>query len=159
MKTTYSVCRSKSFKKYQCSFKIVCSAQHSLVTTLEKWKCAVDDKKVFVALLTDLSKGSLLGSILFIIFLSDFFLAMKESEFTSYADGNTLYDASNNIEDVISSLLKSSEKLFKWFFNNLMQGNSGKCHLILSTNEPAKIHIGESLIEKREKIIWSKNLF
>ena len=84
---------------------------------------------------------------------------MKESEFTSYADGNTLYDASNNIEDVISSLLKSSEKLFKWFFNNLMQGNSGKCHLILSTNEPAKIHIGESLIEKREKIIWSKNLF
>ena len=40
-----------------------------------------------------------------------------------------------------------------------MQGNSGKCHLILSTNEPAKIHIEESLIEKREKIIWCKNLF
>ena len=68
---------------------MVSSAQYSLVVTLEKWKCAVDDKKLFVALLADLSKGSLLGSILFIIFLSDFFLAIKESEFTSYADGNT----------------------------------------------------------------------
>ena len=28
-----------------------------------------------------------------------------------------------------------------------MQRNSGKCHLILSTNETAKIQIGESLIE------------
>ena len=34
-----------------------------------------------------------------------------------------------------------------------MQGNSGKCHLILSTDEPADIQVGESLI----KIInWEK---
>ena len=28
-----------------------------------------------------------------------------------------------------------------------MQGSSGKCHLILSTDEPAKIQVGESLIK------------
>ena len=28
-----------------------------------------------------------------------------------------------------------------------MQGNSGKCYLILSTNKTTKIKIGESLIE------------
>ena len=28
-----------------------------------------------------------------------------------------------------------------------MQGNSGKCHLILSTNEPAQMQIGKSPIE------------
>ena len=35
-----------------------------------------------------------------------------------------------------------------------MQGNSGKRHLILSTNEPAKIQTGESLVESnnREKL-------
>ena len=59
----------------------------------------------------------------------------------------TLYDAGNTIEDVISSLQESSEKLFKWFSDNQMQGNSGKCHLILSTNEPAQMQIGKSPIE------------
>ena len=51
---------------------------------------------------------------------------MEETEFTSYANDNTLYDAGNTIEEVISSSQESSEKLFKWFSDNQMQGNSGK---------------------------------
>ena len=103
-------------------------------------------------------QGCVLGPILFNIFLSDLFLVMKETEFTSYADDNTLHDASNTIEDVISSLQESPEKLFKWFSDNQMQGNSGKCHLILSTSEPAQIQIGESLIESTncEKLLGVK---
>ena len=90
--------------------------------------------------------------------LSDLFLVMKETEFTSCADDNTLYDADNTIEDVISSFQESSEKLFKWFSNNQMQGNSGKYHVILSTNGPAQIQIGESLIESTncEKLLGVK---
>ena len=83
---------------------------------------------------------------------------MKETEFISYADNNILYHAGNTIEKVISSLQESSEKLFKWFSDNQMQGNSGKCHLILSTNEPVQIPIGESLIESTncEKLLGVK---
>ena len=55
----------------------------------------------------------MLGPILFNNFLSDLFLVMKETEFTSYADDNTLHEAGNTIEDVILSLQESSEKLFK----------------------------------------------
>ena len=94
-----------------------------------------------------LPQGSVLWSILFNIFLSNLFLITKETEFTSYADDNTLYDAGNSIEDIISSLQESSGKHFKWFPDNQMQGNSGKFHLILSINEPAQIQVGESLIE------------
>ena len=36
---------------------------------------------------------------------------MKETEFTSYADDNTLYNAGNTIEDVISSLQESFESI------------------------------------------------
>ena len=43
--------------KYQCGFRKGFSAQHSLLSILEKWKSAVDNKKVFGALLTDLSKA------------------------------------------------------------------------------------------------------
>ena len=42
--------------KYQCGFRKGFSAQHSLLSMLEKWKSAVDNKKVFGAPLTDLSK-------------------------------------------------------------------------------------------------------
>ena len=41
---------------------------------------------------------------------------MKETGFTSYADDNTLSDAGNTIEDVISSLQESSKKTFQMFF-------------------------------------------
>ena len=87
-------------------------------------------------------------------YLSDLFLVMKETEFTSYADDNT----GNTIEDVISSLQESPEKLFRWFSDNQMQGNSGKCHLILGANEPAQIQIGESLIKSTnyEKLLGVK---
>ena len=40
----------------QCGFSKGFNAQCSLVAMLEKWKGMVDDKKVFGALLTDLSK-------------------------------------------------------------------------------------------------------
>ena len=62
------VCLKKNFKqiseyfehflsKYQCGFRKSFSAQHSLLSMLEKWKSAVNNKKVFGALLMDLSKA------------------------------------------------------------------------------------------------------
>ena len=43
--------------KYQCGFLKRFNAQHCLLAMLEKWKKAVDTKKVFGAFLTDLSKA------------------------------------------------------------------------------------------------------
>ena len=43
--------------KFQCGFRNVFSAQHCLLSMLEKWKPAVDNKKTFAALLIDLSKA------------------------------------------------------------------------------------------------------
>ena len=45
------------FSKYQCGFRKGFSAQHCLVSMLEKWKCATDNKKSFGAFPTDLSKA------------------------------------------------------------------------------------------------------
>ena len=45
------------FSKFQCGFQKGFSTQHCLVLMLEKLKHAVDNKKVFGALLTDLSKA------------------------------------------------------------------------------------------------------
>ena len=43
--------------KYQCGFRKGFSAKHSLLSMLERLRSAVDNKKVFGALLTDLFKA------------------------------------------------------------------------------------------------------
>ena len=48
---------SSFFSKYQCGFRKGFSAQHCLVSILEKCKSATDNKKSFGALLKDLSKA------------------------------------------------------------------------------------------------------
>ena len=47
----------KNYSKFQCGSRKSFSSQHCLFLMLEKWKHAADNKKVFGALLTDLSKA------------------------------------------------------------------------------------------------------
>ena len=72
---------------------------------------------------------------------------ISDTDFSSYADDNFIYDSGNSIDEVISSLQESAEKLFQWFSHNQMKGNTDKCHLIVSTDEPIEIRVVESLIK------------
>ena len=72
---------------------------------------------------------------------------MQNVDFASYADDNTIYDAGDNIDEVIFSLQKSSKKRFKWFADNQMKANEDKCYLIVSTNELTEIQIGDFTIK------------
>ena len=103
-------------------------------------------------------QGSILGPILFNIFLSDLFLVVKDVNFASYADDNTIYQSANNVDDVINDLRLSAEKLFRWFSDNQMKGNTYKCHLIMSTNNNPEIQVGDSLIKSSdcEKLLGLK---
>ena len=51
-------------------------------------------------------------------FLRNLFLVVQNADFASYADDNTIFDAGDNIDEVIFSLQESSKKLFKWFADN-----------------------------------------
>ena len=82
-------------------------------------------------ILFDVPQGSIFGSILFNLFLSDLFLGISDTDFSSYVDDNTIYCSGYSIDEVISSLQESAEKLFQWFSHNQMKGNTDKCHLIV----------------------------
>ena len=183
--------------KFQCGFRKGYSAQHCLLAMLEKWKSAVDNKRNFGALLTDLSKafdclphdlllaklnaygfslpalrlvqsylsnrkqrtkinsefssweeilfgvpqGSILGPLLFNIFLCDLFFIMNDVEFASYADDNTPFFVGDDLNDVILKLQNASKTLFKWFNDNQMKANPDKCHFICSSSVKTSIMI------------------
>ena len=63
-------------------------------------------------------EGSILGPILFSVFISDLFLVVKDINFGSSADDNTIYQSGKTVDDVINGLQVSADKLLKWFSDN-----------------------------------------
>ena len=86
-------------------------------------------------------QGSISGPLLFNIFLIDLFFIVKNIDIATYADDNRPYITANNINEVILSLEKATDTLFKWFSDNVMKNNADKCHLLVSTNNAINIKI------------------
>ena len=76
-------------------------------------------------------QGSILGPLLFSIFLNDIFLFLKNANLGNYADDSTLYACNKNLETVIYNLRREFSILSSWFYNNYIVLNPGKCHFML----------------------------
>ena len=74
---------------------------------------------------------------------------MWETDFVSYADGNTPYALAlgDSIDDVIKCLEDDSINLFKWFLDNQMKANCDKCHRITSKKSCMNLRIRNMNIE------------
>ena len=53
----------------------------------------------------------------------------------------------NNIDNVIAPLKEVSAALFNWFKNNHLKNNVNKSHVLVSTNKPIGIKIGDYTID------------
>ena len=85
--------------------------------------------------------------------MCDIFLILKDKYFTGYADDNTPFVVRDNIADVIKALEEIGKDLWNWFLNNEMKLNTNQCRLILNSQEPntlkiGDLHISNSLSEK-----------
>ena len=90
-------------------------------TTLSNWR----QIKVGVP------QGSILGPLLFNIFINDIFLFVKHTKTTNYADDNTPYLYRNNADNVIKGLEYDANILINWFNNNLLKINAQKSHVFM----------------------------
>ena len=64
-------------------------------------------------LMSGVPQGSILGPLLFNIFLADLFLIHSDIDIANFADDNTPYLSAKNVEDVIESLERASVSLFR----------------------------------------------
>ena len=64
-------------------------------------------------------QGSVLGALLFSIFLADLFLILDATDIASYADKNTPHLSNNDIDEFVKSLKEATSTLFRWFSDNL----------------------------------------
>ena len=98
-------------------------------------------------ILSGVPQGSILGPLLFNIFMCDMFLILKTTSFTGYADDNTPFVVRENTTNVIKALEDIGENLIKWFSDNQMKLNTDKCHVLLNSQGPNRIKIGTFCIK------------
>ena len=100
-------------------------------------------------------QGSILGPLLFNIFLCDLSQFFPDVDIANYADDNTPHSSNINLNKLLHDLENISDTLFKWFTDNLLKANPEKSHLLTNSAQEIQINIGEIAISnsKCEKLL------
>ena len=194
------------FSDNQCGFRKGFNTQDCLLSLVEAWKTANDEKKAFGALLIDLSKafdcmshellitklhaygcgskttklladyltnrkqcvrmgtshsewcgietgvpqGSILGPLLFNIYICDLFQFLTRINAANYADDTTPYATGKTWVEVENKLVSAGETIFEWLPLNQMIGNADKCQLITNKKGNFSITIKDEVVSNSE---------
>ena len=76
-------------------------------------------------------QGSILGPLLFIIFINSMSSVIKRGNIFMYADDTTLSVSSTDVKDISKKLESDLESISKWLCNNKLFLNTDKTKVML----------------------------
>ena len=76
-------------------------------------------------------QGSILGPLLFNVFINDIFMFIEKSEICHFADDNTIYDCGKDLSNILENLKHDMKILLKWFRIKSLQANPGKFQFMI----------------------------
>ena len=121
-------------------------------------------------------QGSVLGPLLFLIFVNDLPYCINHCEISLYADDTVIYFSSNNACDLENKLNSDLKHLCRWFNDNLLTLNVSKCKFVIygSSSKVAKfdnvsITVNDSILDRidsfkylgvtiQQNLTWSEHI-
>ena len=81
-------------------------------------------------------QGSILGPLLFNLFINDLFLFIERTNICNFADDNTVYSCQNDLKTILEDLRYDMVTLLRWFKENSMKVNPKKFKFVILGKTP-----------------------
>ena len=95
----------------------------------------------WLKILLGVPQGSILGPLLFNIFLNDMLWFVEKTDICNFADDSTIHSWAKSVNDVIENLQSNVKIALKWFKDNQMMPKTGKFQFMILRKNTINISI------------------
>ena len=114
-----------------------------------------DCKSPLMSINCGVPQGSVLGPLLFVIYMNDLPDCLNKANGILFADDTTLYISSDSLEELYNDMNLELKTLSDWFLANKLSLNLNKTNYMLFTNrcfandDAANLCVGDIIIERK----------